>query len=67
MLVFMPVWGGVVSDHTKTVSSRQFTIGESFGTDESGTQHRERWYVDRFLNNSGQLFYGSTNPEVALE
>lgn len=28
---------------------------------------RECWDVDRFLKNGGQLFYGSTDPEVALE
>lgn len=43
-------------------------VGEGSGS--QGPKHhrtRERWDVDYFLKNDGHLFYGSSNPKVALE
>ena len=46
------------------VPSRQFVVGESSGTQSTDGQI---WEVRHFLKNGGEIFYGSTNPEVALD
>lgn len=63
----MPILGGATSDQDEEIRLRQFVIGESSGAHESGAQHCERWDVGHFLNNGGQLFYGSTDLEVAID
>ena len=52
------------SDQAETTHPRQFVQGESSCCHVH--QQRERWDVERFLRNGGRLFYGSTDPEVAL-
>lgn len=65
--MFSPMQGCAISDEAKTTRPRQFTTRESSGVHESGSQHRELWNVDRFLKNGVQLFYVSTNLEVAVD
>ena len=43
---------------------RQFVVGESSGAQPTDGQI---WEVHRFLRNGGEIFYVSTDPEVALD
>ena len=54
----------IESDQAETTRLRQFVQGE--GSCCHAHQQKERWDVERFLRNGGRLFYGSTDPEVAL-
>lgn len=52
-----------VSGLEETAKPRQFIVGES--SENHGPEHHsmERWDVDRFLKNCGQLLYGSIDPD----
>lgn len=46
---------------------RQIVVGKGSGSKGPNFHARDRWDVNHFLKKGGQLFYGRTNIEVALE
>ena len=65
MPVMVPAPRQASNGQADVARPRQFVIGESSGSQR--LQPAERWDVDHFRKNGGEIFYGNTDPEVALD